>query len=323
MTPETRSRFSLLVPAFNAEATLGETLQSLLDQTSPDWEAMVVDDGSYDSTFEVASAYAARDSRIRVVRQANAGAGPARNTAAAVARGEWLLPLDADDFLCTCALERLSGFISEYPGYDLYSCGTWLLYPDHREPFHVGADEEVPSSFTLHDFIERNRLLSFTAVSPTLFDALGGFSNSYLEDYDFWLRAFAAGARHIHDPERLFFYRVREDSKNASRGKAAIVAAEVLRNVAEDAGIDAGTARRMRRQAEYCAAMADRWELERTLRSGGSQGARMLYVRAKAAYPRRLKWLAGLLVMTISPRLFARMSPPPPPPRVNVDNTFG
>lgn len=88
---------SVIVPAFNAETTLAETLGSVIRQTLEDWECLVVDDGSTDGTAVLVEAMAERDPRIRLVRQANQGVGAARNTAIRAARGRYLAPLDADD----------------------------------------------------------------------------------------------------------------------------------------------------------------------------------------------------------------------------------
>ena len=66
---------SIVIPAYNAAATVGRCLDSLLAQTYRDFELIVVDDGSTDSTAQIISAYAERDSRIRLIRQENAGVG--------------------------------------------------------------------------------------------------------------------------------------------------------------------------------------------------------------------------------------------------------
>lgn len=70
---------SIVIPAYNAAATVGRCLDSLLAQTYRDFELIVVDDGSTDSTAQIISAYAERDSRIRLIRQENAGVSAARN----------------------------------------------------------------------------------------------------------------------------------------------------------------------------------------------------------------------------------------------------
>ena len=88
---------SVLIPAYNAQATLLRTLQSVEQQSFGDFEVIVVDDGSRDDTARIGADFAAGDARFRLVRQANAGAAAARNAALALARGEWIAPLDADD----------------------------------------------------------------------------------------------------------------------------------------------------------------------------------------------------------------------------------
>jgi len=88
---------SVLVAVYNDERRLGRCLDSILAQTFPAWEAIVVDDGSTDSTLAIARAYSERDPRIRVIQVTHRGPGAARNAGLAEARGEWIAILDSDD----------------------------------------------------------------------------------------------------------------------------------------------------------------------------------------------------------------------------------
>lgn len=90
---------SVIVPIYNAEAYLRRALDSILSQTHKDWEAILVDDGSTDSSGRIAEEYAACDRRFKVVHKENGGQSEARNTGMQHAQGEFLLFLDADDFL--------------------------------------------------------------------------------------------------------------------------------------------------------------------------------------------------------------------------------
>src|SRR5215471_3318452 len=103
---------SVIIPAYNASATLAATVESLLAQTFPHWEALIVDDGSDDDTVAVAESFGERDPRIRIIRQSHQGVSSARNTGIAQARCEWLLFLDADDWISPRHLERLTGKLS-------------------------------------------------------------------------------------------------------------------------------------------------------------------------------------------------------------------
>lgn len=87
---------SVVVPAFNVSATLAETLRSILAQTYPYFEVIVVDDGSSDSTVSIAESFA-EDCRVRIVRQPNRGLAGARNTGIAASRGDYVAFCDADD----------------------------------------------------------------------------------------------------------------------------------------------------------------------------------------------------------------------------------
>lgn len=90
---------SIIVPVYNVEGYIGETLDSLLSQTLNDWEAIIVDDGSTDSSPGIIEEYSAHDDRFKVIRQTNAGLGAARNTGIQVAVGTFLTFLDSDDII--------------------------------------------------------------------------------------------------------------------------------------------------------------------------------------------------------------------------------
>jgi glycosyltransferase involved in cell wall biosynthesis len=97
---------SVVVPAWNAADTLGETLRSVAAQTFPDLEILIVDDGSTDATARVAEEFCAQDSRARLIRQDNAGVAAARNAGIAVARARFVAPIDADDLWHAEKVER-------------------------------------------------------------------------------------------------------------------------------------------------------------------------------------------------------------------------
>lgn len=97
---------SVIVPAYNAERTIDETLLSIRAQTHVALEVLVVDDGSKDRTAELALAHAAQDSRVRLIRQVNGGVAAARNRGIAEAKSEFIAPVDADDLWKPTKIER-------------------------------------------------------------------------------------------------------------------------------------------------------------------------------------------------------------------------
>lgn len=106
---------SVIIPALNAAETIDETLQSLRAQSMCDWEAIVVDDGSTDSTSELACTVAQADARLKFVQRHHGGVAAARNHGIRVTAAPWLLFLDADDLITPDHLAKLTGAAAENP----------------------------------------------------------------------------------------------------------------------------------------------------------------------------------------------------------------
>ena len=101
-------KISVIVPVYNAEKYLEKCIESVLAQTYPNWELILVDDGSKDGSADIVDGYAARDTRIMAIHQENAGPGMARNKGIRVAHGEYIVFLDSDDVIKPDYFEKLS-----------------------------------------------------------------------------------------------------------------------------------------------------------------------------------------------------------------------
>ena len=110
MTPP---RASVIVPVYNAEAHLRETLDSLVAQTIADIEIICVDDGSDDASATILAEYSARDERLRVISQEQSGGGAARNAGIDAATGEYLVMLDADDVFSPVLIDHAAGMLED------------------------------------------------------------------------------------------------------------------------------------------------------------------------------------------------------------------
>ncbi|MBQ2893242.1 MAG: glycosyltransferase family 2 protein [Oscillospiraceae bacterium] len=91
--------FSIIIPCYNVEKYLAECVDSILAQTVGTFEVILVNDGSKDGTGAICDAYAAKDSRIRVIHKENGGQSSARNMGTAVAKGDYIIYIDSDDFI--------------------------------------------------------------------------------------------------------------------------------------------------------------------------------------------------------------------------------
>jgi CDP-glycerol glycerophosphotransferase len=126
-------RISVVVPIYNVELYLRECLESIAAQTERDLEVVMVDDGSPDGSAAIAEEFADADGRFRLVRQANAGLGGARNTGIRVATGELLFFVDSDDTLPPDSIERLRSALDE-TGSDFASGNVWRIRAGGLEP---------------------------------------------------------------------------------------------------------------------------------------------------------------------------------------------
>lgn len=102
------SRITVIIPVYNVEKYLRDCLDSVLNQTMPNWEAVCVNDGSTDGSAAILKEYAGKDERFRIITQSNKGLSSARNTGLDAANGEYVLFLDSDDWLESDALQTLA-----------------------------------------------------------------------------------------------------------------------------------------------------------------------------------------------------------------------
>lgn len=128
-------RVSVIIPIYNAEAFLRQCLDSVVNQTLKDIEVICVDDGSTDGSVGILREYAARDSRVRLIRQKNAGAGAARNQGLREAVGEYLSFLDSDDFFEPDMLEKAVEAAERYSA-------DYVVF--NSDQYHMDKNEFVP-----------------------------------------------------------------------------------------------------------------------------------------------------------------------------------
>ena len=137
-------KITFVIPIYNTAATLRNAVASLQSQDFTDWEAVIVDDGSTDTSPFVADALAGEDCRIRVVHQTNGGVSVARNRGMDEARGDWIAWLDADDAYIPGALRRMSELI------DANSDCQCLQFPYLEMQQDGSTKPRIPPAYSLH-----------------------------------------------------------------------------------------------------------------------------------------------------------------------------
>ena len=119
---------SIIVPCFNQAHFLDEALQSVFDQIYKYWECIIVNDGSPDHTAEVAKHWIKKDSRFSYLYKENGGLSSARNAGVAISKGEYILPLDSDDFLDSGYLSTLVPVLQKDSTLGIASCYSNFFY---------------------------------------------------------------------------------------------------------------------------------------------------------------------------------------------------
>lgn len=105
---------SIITPMYNGEKYVSQTIETVLSQSFPHWEMLIVDDGSQDASPKIVSAYAQRDNRVRLIQQPNGGSASARNNALRQAQGRYICFLDADDLWDSNFLEEQLNFLKNH-----------------------------------------------------------------------------------------------------------------------------------------------------------------------------------------------------------------
>jgi glycosyltransferase involved in cell wall biosynthesis len=208
MSMADRVAVSVVIPCYNSAAFLQETVESVLIQTMRQVEVVFVDDGSSDGTLGVIEQLIAshRDRQLTVFSQVNAGVGAARNRGIAIARGQYVLPLDADDLIAPTMLERCARILDSQPQ-------TGLVFTD-RQDFGDITGVWVAGHFELERLKYFNQISYCSMFRREIWETIGGYrvNASGFTDWDFWVAAAARRVRGYHLPSPLLQHRRRADS---------------------------------------------------------------------------------------------------------------
>jgi glycosyltransferase involved in cell wall biosynthesis len=218
---------SVVIPAYNAEKTVRETIESVLKQTFSDFELIVINDGSNDGTWETISSIS--DSRLKVFSYTNAGVAVSRNRGIAEASGEFISFLDADDLWTPEKLELQLKALQDHPTADV--AYSWTDYIDEtgrfiRQGGYTTVHGNVYAKLLLLNFIENG---SNPLIRRQALDAVGEFDPTVVpaEDRDLWLRL-AAKSEFVCVQKPQILYRQSPHSASANVFRQATSSFKVL-----------------------------------------------------------------------------------------------
>ncbi|MBE9144578.1 glycosyltransferase [Planktothrix mougeotii] len=198
---------SVVIPAYNAEKTIKQTIDSILNQTFQDFEIIVINDGSTDSTLDIVSHI--HDPRIQVFSYPNSGAPTSRNRGLALAKGEYIALLDADDLWTPDKLESQYQALKNHP--QAAVAYSWTDYIDESGNFlksgrHLTFNGDVYAELLIQNFLENG---SNPLIRREAFAEVGEFDPSLLggQDRDLYIRL-AARYYFVAVPLVQVFYRM-------------------------------------------------------------------------------------------------------------------
>ena len=221
-----KKRFSVLVPAFNREDCIKETIDSVLAQSFTDYELIVVNDGSSDRTQNVLESYG---DRIKIIRQAQQGPEVARNNGASQASGEYLALLDSDDLFLPCALATYDKIIRAFDSPPLIIGSMADFATGDPVPTNDGR-ADVVEVLKYRDFLSKDITIGMSSsrivVRKSVFEQVGGLRNStpttfHLDDYNLLFRVGTDGPCVVVVQPTTVAYRMH--SANSRRDLEAMV----------------------------------------------------------------------------------------------------
>lgn len=195
---------SVVLPVFNGELHLAEAIDSILAQSFPDFELIIIDDGSTDGSLRILQEYQKRDRRIRLVSRENRELATTLNESIDIARGEWVARMDQDDIALPQRLERQLKWLKE-SGADV--AGSWVKCFgswDQRITRVYQTDQAIKVDMLFKSpFVHPSVMMRTKLIRQLRYDK----SAEKAEDYDLWARAAQSGWVMSNVPEVLLLYR--------------------------------------------------------------------------------------------------------------------
>ena len=201
---------SIVIPVYNMQDYIAETLDSVLASDYPNFEVIIMDDGSKDKSYDIISEYAIKDKRIHCYKQSNGGACSARNKAITKAQGEYILPFDADD-------KMGKHFVSDAVGAILSDPEIKVVRPSSEYFGERSGNWKLPD-YSLRLLARKNMIPICALYRKTDWEKVGGYDEkiSVREDWAFWIALLKDGGKVVTLPDISVYYRVRKGSKRIS-----------------------------------------------------------------------------------------------------------
>ncbi len=219
MKDESFGQISIIMAAYNAEKTIEQAISSVLTQTYPNFELLVIDDCSKDNTAGLVRSIAAQDSRVRLISNAeNRGVSYTRKHGLAEAAGSWIAILDSDDAWAREKLEKQI-LLQKETNADLLFTGSTFMDTDGRP---INWYFHAPARVSYRQLLKQNVISNSSAlVRKHLYEKHYAVGDQMHEDFAIWLSMLKAGHTACGVDEPLLVYRIAATSKSGNKLRAA------------------------------------------------------------------------------------------------------
>ncbi len=217
--------FSIIVPVYNAEKWLEDTVGSVISQSNSDWELLLVEDGSTDNSKDVAAQFAANDPRIKAIFKDNSGVSAARNRGLQEARGEYIIFLDADDMLAENALCTYSDIIAQHPELEVIKASHYVknfdkFFETRLTQKRIGCEDKMFDGAQLLENVAWYHCVIYAYCFKSSFLKANSLQfiegASYLEDGAFIVSALRNAKHCYYSPKCTYVYRYQESGTSLS-----------------------------------------------------------------------------------------------------------
>ncbi|MBD0726558.1 hypothetical protein B6A10_15400 [Flavobacterium sp. L1I52] len=201
-------KVSIIVPCYKQAHFLDEALQSVLEQTYIHWECIIVNDGSPDNTEAIAQNWLKKDSRFKYIYKENGGLSSARNAGIKIAKGDWILSLDADDKIGNEYLEKAN---------EEFEKGCSVIYCNANFFGLVEEKWELPE-YSYGKLLVNNLIFCSAFFRKKDWEKVEGYDENLLcgrEDWEFWIAILNSESKVVKLDYIGFFYRRKENSMDA------------------------------------------------------------------------------------------------------------
>jgi len=212
---------SVIMPAYNAEKTIEESIRSILAQSYRDYELLIIDDCSTDSTCDIVSSLIEAEPQAKLYRlEENSGTAYARNYGVSVAKGKWIAFLDSDDLWEEEKLQKHINFIQETAAIISYTATSFIAFDGRPYKYAMRAQYR----FTYRNLLRRNLMsCSSVIVRKDIISRVQMGSGLMHEDYATWLQILRETECAYGLDEPLLIYRLSKSSKSARRLRSALM----------------------------------------------------------------------------------------------------